>query len=91
MKSKIVIGIVVAIFSCFLYSTAGMAQDFERILEIPFPETDLNVGGAGQMISGVDLDGDGLLEIYLVNDNWNDTPNELIPRIYKLEQTSPDN
>ena len=38
------------------------------------------------MISGVDVDGDGLLEIYLVNDNWNDGATEVIPRIYKLEQ-----
>ncbi|MCK4578163.1 MAG: T9SS type A sorting domain-containing protein [Candidatus Marinimicrobia bacterium] len=52
---------------------------------ITLPEKDLNVGGAGGMISGVDLDGDSNLEIYLVNDNWNDAPSELIPRIYKLE------
>ncbi|MFC1484500.1 FG-GAP-like repeat-containing protein [Candidatus Neomarinimicrobiota bacterium] len=60
------------------------AGNFTRS-EIPVPETDLNNGGVGNMIAGVDLDGDTNLEIYLVNDNWNDTPTEIIPRIYKLE------
>lgn len=62
------------------------AQDtFSRLTEIPFPEKDLNVGGCGNMISGVDTDGDGNMEIIVVNDNWNDKPDELIPRIYKME------
>ncbi|MDD3807290.1 MAG: FlgD immunoglobulin-like domain containing protein, partial [Candidatus Marinimicrobia bacterium] len=46
-----------------------------------------NNGGVGAMIAGVDTDGDGRKEIFLVNDNWNDGPSELIPRIYKLEYT----
>ena len=54
---------------------------FERGLEIPIPEADLNNGGIGAMISGVDVDGDGMLEIYLVNDNWNDGATEIIPLI----------
>ncbi len=65
----------------------GLAQgQFVRSGEIPVPETDLNIGGTGNMVSGVDLDGDGQTEIYLVNDNWNDKPDEMIPRIYKLEK-----
>jgi photosystem II stability/assembly factor-like uncharacterized protein len=91
MKRNIVTGTLVVIFTCFLISANIVAQDFTRSLEIPVPETNLNNGGTGNMISGVDLDGDGLLEIYLVNDNWNDTPSELIPRIYKLEQPAADN
>jgi len=91
MKRQIVTFTLVVIFTCFLISANLAAQDFIRSLEIPVPETDLNNGGTGNMISGVDVDGDGLLEIYLVNDNWNDTPNELIPRIYKLEQPAADN
>lgn len=50
------------------------------------PDTNLNVGGIGALIAGVDVDGDGAKEIYLVNDNWNDKEGELVPRIYKLER-----
>jgi photosystem II stability/assembly factor-like uncharacterized protein len=72
----------------FLSASFSYAQDsFTRVQEIPFPESDINYGGTGNMVSGVDLDGDGRTEIYLVNDNWNDFPEELIPRIYKLEWT----
>jgi photosystem II stability/assembly factor-like uncharacterized protein len=75
------------VVAMFFVAGSGLAQGhFVRAGEIAVPETDLNVGGTGNMISGVDLDKDGKIEIYLVNDNWNDTPNELIPRIYKLEK-----
>jgi len=76
------------IVSAFLLLTGFLfaGSCFERALEIPIPEADLNNGGIGSMISGVDVDGDGLLEIYLVNDNWADGATEVIPRIYKLEQ-----
>ena len=51
------------------------------------PDTNMNVGGIGALVAGVDVDGDGAKEIYLVNDNWNDSDaGELIPRIYKLER-----
>jgi hypothetical protein len=58
---------------------------FVRSSTIAVPEKNLNTGGVGNMIAGVDLDGDTNLEIYVVNDNWRDTPSEIIPRIYKLE------
>jgi hypothetical protein len=58
---------------------------FVRSGTISVPEKHLNTGGVGNMIAGVDLDGDTNLEIYLVNDNWLDSPSEIIPRIYKLE------
>jgi len=75
------------LFSAFILLTGFLMAGtcFERGLEIPIPEADLNNGGIGAMISGVDVDGDGMLEIYLVNDNWNDGATEIIPRIYKLE------
>ncbi len=70
----------------FFLATSNYAQDFVRSEEIPFPDADTNNGGTGGMIAGTDIDGDGKLEIFVVNDNWNDTPGELIPRIYKLEK-----
>ncbi len=58
-----------------------------RVSQFAAPDTNMNVGGIGNLIAGVDVDGDGAKEIYLVNDNWNDTDaGELIPMIYKLER-----
>lgn len=75
----------------FLATGSLFAQlSFERVAEIPFPEADINNGGCGNMVAGVDTDGDGKLEIFVVNDNWNDGPTELIPRIYKLETNGDD-
>ncbi len=44
--------------------------------------------GFGNFVAGVDLDGDGKLEVYAVNNNWNDAGAELIPRIYKFERNT---
>ncbi len=71
---------------CFFAGSNSAQGQFVRVGEIPVPETDLNNGGTGKIVANVDLDKDGKTEIYLVNDNWNDTPTELIPRIYKLEK-----
>jgi len=73
--------------TALLLLTTGLfaLNGFERVAEIPFPDATTNNGGTGNMIAGVDVDEDGFLEIYLVNDNWNDGPTEVIPRIYKLE------
>ncbi len=68
-----------------LVSTLSFAM-IPRVVEIPMPEDSLNNGGIGAIIGGVDVDGDGAPEIYVVNNNWNDNPSELIPRIYKLEK-----
>ncbi|MCK4530999.1 MAG: T9SS type A sorting domain-containing protein [Candidatus Marinimicrobia bacterium] len=58
-----------------------------RVSTFAPPDTNMNVGGMGAMVAGVDVDGDGATEIYLINDNWNDSDaGELIPRIYKLER-----
>jgi photosystem II stability/assembly factor-like uncharacterized protein len=82
---KFVTAFWVVILVLFSFSLAGITG-FSRSGEIAVPEATLNNGGIGNMISGVDLDGDGNLEIYLVNDNWNDGASEVIPRIYKLEK-----
>lgn len=81
MKSKLVVLMILM----FAVSSVFAANGFTRTGEIPIPEADLNNGGIGAMISGVDIDGDGNKEIYLVNNNWNDEASELIPRIYKME------
>jgi len=84
--NKLATMVLIILMVLFMTATYAIAQDtFTRSQEIPFPEADLNYGGTGNMVSGVDLDEDGNTEIYLVNDNWNDYPEELIPRIYKLE------
>ncbi|MCI0496042.1 FG-GAP-like repeat-containing protein, partial [candidate division KSB1 bacterium] len=86
MKNKLAIGILLAVFiSCFALANDVAQAQFVRKAEIPVPEANLNNGGTGNMISGVDIDKDGKTEIYLVNDNWNDGATEVIPRIYKLE------
>ncbi|MBP7461760.1 MAG: VCBS repeat-containing protein [Candidatus Delongbacteria bacterium] len=72
-----------------LMSMMSMADgSFTRKWVIPVPDTTLNVSGFGNIITGVDLDKDGKLEIYAVNDNTNDAEGELVPRIYKYEQNS---
>ncbi|GJQ64090.1 MAG: hypothetical protein SCALA702_31430 [Melioribacteraceae bacterium] len=69
-----------------LVVVAGLSfgQLFQRVAEISLPSGESSFGN---MISGVDLDGDGQKEIYAVNNNWNDglPPGELIPKIYKYE------
>jgi hypothetical protein len=79
----------VTVLALFVVSSL-FAVDFTQVAEIPIPEGALNNGGVGAMIAGVDTDGDGRPEIFLVNDNWNDGPSELIPRIYKLEHNGTD-
>jgi len=84
IKANVNLLVVCALVALPLMAVAQQ-YGFTRTAEIPVPEADLNVGGIGNMIAGVDLDGDGNLEIYLVNDNINDWAQEQIPRIYKLE------
>jgi len=76
---------IVSLVMLFAAAQLFAVDDFERIGEVPIPEADLNDGGIGNMIAGVDLDGDGMTEMYLVNDNTYDGATEVIPRIYKLE------
>jgi hypothetical protein len=58
-------------------------QQFQRTFSIPTSEYE--VGGFGNIIAGVDFDGDGLPEIYMCNNNMIDRADELIPRLYKFE------
>ncbi len=71
------------IFTIFLLSAYTInAQDvFQRTSQIPAPPE----GGFGNMISGVDFDGDGKTEVYAVSNNYVDRPEELIPKIWKFE------
>ena len=88
MLKRVTVISLVVLFAAYQLFAVG---EFNRVAEIPVPEADLNNGGIGSMIAGVDVDGDGKLEIYLVNDNWEErTEAEVIPRIYKLEKDGAD-
>ncbi len=58
-------------------------QAFVRVGEIPLPAPEN--ASFGNIVADVDLDGDGMMEIYAVNNNWNDSGAELIPSIFKFE------
>ena len=66
----------------FTFSLVGQ-ENLQRIYEIP--TSDFEVGGFGNIIAGVDFDGDGLPEIYVCNTNMIDRPEEIIPRLYKFK------
>ncbi len=67
-----------------LLSVSLVAQDtYVRSAVIPVPA--IENGGFGNVVAGVDFDGDGNLEIYAVNNNWTDNGSELIPKLYKYE------
>jgi hypothetical protein len=73
------------LFTLFLVSLVNLnAQNetFERTAQIPAANL---INGFGNFIAGVDFDGDGMPEIYAVNNNTIDSPDALIPRIYKYE------
>ncbi|MDP4196080.1 MAG: FG-GAP-like repeat-containing protein [Bacteroidota bacterium] len=67
----------------FISGYLAAQNTFVRKYQIPLPAVEPEA--FGNVIAGVDFDGDGKKEIYAVNENWNDTPGELIPRIYKYE------
>ncbi len=72
----------------FFFSALAVlnAQDiFERASTIHTLKYESGGGGFGNIIAGVDFDGDGLPEIYACNTNMIDRDGELIPRIYKFE------
>jgi hypothetical protein len=56
---------------------------FYRKAVIPVPT--IEPEGINNIVSGVDFDNDGRLEIFAVNTNFGDSPDALIPRIYKFE------
>ncbi len=67
----------------FLLPSFIIAQTFPRTAEISDPSG--LEAGFGNIIAGVDFDGDGLPEIYACNTNFIDRAYEVIPRIYKFE------
>jgi len=61
----------------------AFGQLFTRVAELPLPAPEN--AGFGNMVAGVDFDGDGYTEIYLVNNDWTDAGQELLPTIYAYE------
>ncbi|MFQ5709251.1 MAG: FG-GAP-like repeat-containing protein [bacterium] len=86
MKKSVTI--LTFITSFILFSFSLKAQDrFDRAAVIPAQPDD--IGGFGNVVAGVDFDGDGLLEMYTVNNDWHDVlGKDLTPRIYKYEKNS---
>ena len=61
-----------------------LAQEtFVRTHSIPVPEIENT--GLGEIVAGVDWDGDGKLEIYAVNNMLDQGGSEEIPKLYKYE------
>ncbi|MCF6268491.1 MAG: T9SS type A sorting domain-containing protein [Melioribacteraceae bacterium] len=74
----------VLIFAILFLTTSLFAQEsFTRTYEIPVPEIENT--GLGEIVAGVDWDGDGRLEIYAVNNMLDQGGSEEIPKIYKFE------
>lgn len=80
---------VLLIMAAAFLSGTIYAQPFVRIGTLPLPATEN--AGFGNMVAGVDFDGDGKQEIYAVNNNWGDSGEELIPKIFKYEFNGVDN
>jgi len=75
---------IIFVVSLFLVFSLQAQDRFDRSAQI-MPDT-LDNGGIGNIVAGVDFDNDGNLEMYVVNNNWNDKMGyEQIPRIYKWE------
>lgn len=78
----------VTILSCLFLTNIFAQQNFQRVFEIP--TANFEQGGFGNIIAGVDFDGDGMTEIYVCNTNFVDRCDELIPRLYKFEWNGTD-
>ncbi len=77
MKTTLVITILLLTTSLFAQET------FTRSYEIPVPAIENT--GLGEIVAGVDWDGDGRKEIYAVNNMLDQGGSEEIPKIYKFE------
>lgn len=85
MRRSVMLFTVLFISTFLVFSAYAQGQRFDHIGLIQADT--LDVGGYGEIVSGVDLDGDGLLEIYAINTDWYDIIGyDLVPRIYKYEQ-----
>jgi len=84
MKGKHMKKLYYALFVLLLFAGTNIfAQAFIEVGTIPVPF--LEPEGFGNFVAGMDMDGDGKLEIVGVNNNQFDIPAALIPRIYKYE------
>ncbi|MCB0281695.1 MAG: T9SS type A sorting domain-containing protein [Calditrichaeota bacterium] len=77
--------VVFFLFVFAFFSTVLAQEVWDRQAEIPVPDAGLNTGGIGNMVTNVDLDNDGLVDLYVINHNWNDATSEMTARAYKLE------
>ena len=77
------ITVILAVMTLFTGSLIAQQAIFERAGEIPVPA--IENAGFGNVIAGVDLDGDGAQEVFAVNNMYDLGGNELTPRIYKFE------
>ncbi len=77
--------ILFLILTTVLISSSLIAQQaiFERTGQIEVPTTEN--AGFGNMVTGVDFDGDGLTEVYAVNNMYDLGGAESVPRLYKFE------
>ena len=74
------------LFTLLWISTFVAQESFVRSYSIPVPEIENT--GLGEVVAGVDWDGDGKLEIYAVNNMLDQGGSEEIPKIYKFEFNS---
>ncbi len=76
--------LLVSLLSVFFVAGLPAQDRFDRVATIPADTVD--IGGFGNIVVGVDLDGDEMMEIYAVNSDWYDIQTkDLVPRIYKYE------
>jgi len=84
MKKIYFVFLTLLLFGIGIANTYAQVERFVRQTTIAPPT--IETAGFGNIVSGVDLDNDGKVEIYAVNSNYTDAgPGELIPRIYKFE------
>ncbi|MBE2279761.1 MAG: T9SS type A sorting domain-containing protein [Ignavibacteriaceae bacterium] len=74
--------LVVLIMLLFVANISAQ-QNFTRTAQITDPS--MLERGFGEVLAGLDIDGDGWPEIYAINTNMVDGDYEVIPRIYKFE------
>ncbi len=83
--NKFVMTLVVCISLVSMVLTAGAQDRFDRSGVIRASE--LDIGGFGNVLAGVDIDGDGNMEIYGVSNDWHDVAGkDWVPRIHKYEK-----
>ncbi len=74
---------IIYLFLMFNITVLLAQESFTRSHEIPVPLIENT--GLGEIVAGVDWDGDGRKEIYAVNNMLDQGGSEEIPKIYKFE------